>query len=166
MSCWDPRDRSLAGTLDTAGHCLGEESALPQVDIMAIIKTIIVTIIKTFIVTIIMTIMVTIIVTTIMTITWQVTAITHRDGLNMAVGSSTGKVVLYDLRSSKPLLVKDHMYGLPIKKVVFSGAGEEEGRVLSMDSQVNTLRPRSLFCNFHFGIFGSRLALEELVVGL
>ena len=37
----------------------------------------------------------------------QVTAITHRDGLNMAVGSSTGKVVLYDLRSSKPLLVKD-----------------------------------------------------------
>ena len=131
MSCWDPRDRSLAGTLDTAGHCLGEGSALPQVDIMAIIKTIIVTIIKT----------------TIMTITWQVTAITHRDGLNMAVGSSTGKVVLYDLRSSKPLLVKDHMYGLPIKKVVFSGAGEEEGRVLSMDSQVNTLLPGSQFCN-------------------
>ena len=146
MSCWDPRDRSLAGTLDTAGHCLGEGSALPQVAIMAIIKTIIMTIIMTNIMTIIMTIIKTIVMTIIMTITWQVTAITHRDGLNMAVGSSTGKVVLYDLRSSKPLLVKDHMYGLPIKKVVFSGAGEEEGRVLSMDSQVNTLSPLSHLC--------------------
>jgi len=65
-----------------------------------------------------------------------VTAITHRSGLSMAVGTSTGQVLLYDLRSSKPLLVKDHMYGLPIKKVVFAGGGEEEARVLSVDSQV------------------------------
>jgi ribosome biogenesis protein ENP2 len=47
-------------------------------------------------------------------------------------------VLLYDIRSSKPLLVKDHMYGLPIKKVVFTGSeeGAEEEKVLSMDSQV------------------------------
>ena len=43
---------------------------------------------------------------------------------------------MYDLRSSKPLLVKDHMYGLPIKRVLFTRGSEEEGRVLSMDSQV------------------------------
>ena len=46
------------------------------------------------------------------------------------------QVLLYDLRSSKPLLVKDHMYGLPIKRVLFTRGSEEEGRVLSMDSQV------------------------------
>ncbi|KAF2314635.1 hypothetical protein GH714_028121 [Hevea brasiliensis] len=35
-------------------------------------------------------------------------------GFFMAVGSSTGKVLLYDLRSSQPVRVKDHMYGSPI----------------------------------------------------
>ena len=81
-----------------------------------------------------------------------VTAITQRNGLNLGVGTSTGQVeynpsttqvptslsqvLLYDLRSSKPLLVKDHMYGLPIKRVLFTEGSEEEGRVLSMDSQV------------------------------
>ncbi|KAK9740742.1 hypothetical protein RND81_03G057200 [Saponaria officinalis] len=32
-------------------------------------------------------------------------------GFQMAVGSSEGKVLIYDLRSSQPLRVKDHMYG-------------------------------------------------------
>merc|ERR1719481_860338 len=54
----------------------------------------------------------------------------------MGVGTSTGQVLLCDIRSSKPLLVKDHMYGLPIKRVVFTGGGEEQNMVLSMDSQV------------------------------
>ena len=49
---------------------------------------------------------------------------------------------MYDLRSSKPLLVKDHMYGLPIKRVLFTEGSEEEGRVLSMDSQVVRLWER------------------------
>ncbi|KDP21176.1 hypothetical protein JCGZ_21647 [Jatropha curcas] len=35
-------------------------------------------------------------------------------GFLMAVGSSTGKVLLYDLRSSHPIRVKDHRYGSPI----------------------------------------------------
>lgn len=35
------------------------------------------------------------------------------------------------------------MYGLPIKRIVFTGeGGEEEGRVLSMDSQVVRLWAR------------------------
>ena len=35
-------------------------------------------------------------------------------GLMCAVGTSSGLVALFDLRSSKPLTVKDHMYSSPI----------------------------------------------------
>ncbi len=41
----------------------------------------------------------------------------RNDGLSLAVGTSTGHILLYDLRSSKPWLVKDHQYGYPIKKL-------------------------------------------------
>lgn len=49
----------------------------------------------------------------------EITALTFRDGLNLAVGSSKGFVQLFDLRASSPLLIKDHQYGLPVKKVNF-----------------------------------------------
>ena len=49
----------------------------------------------------------------------QVTSLAFRDGLNMAVGTSTGHILLYDIRSSRPLLVKDHLYGTPIKSLLF-----------------------------------------------
>ncbi|XP_058779910.1 uncharacterized protein LOC131653671 [Vicia villosa] len=35
-------------------------------------------------------------------------------GFLMAVGSSAGKVLIYDLRSSLPVRIQDHMYGSPI----------------------------------------------------
>ncbi|KAJ1257761.1 hypothetical protein BS78_10G021000 [Paspalum vaginatum] len=38
-------------------------------------------------------------------------------GYLLAVGSSTGKVSIYDLRMSSPLRVKDHMYGSPILNI-------------------------------------------------
>ncbi|KEI37805.1 uncharacterized protein L969DRAFT_52837 [Mixia osmundae IAM 14324] len=41
------------------------------------------------------------------------------DGLNLAVGTSTGHTLLYDLRSASPYLVKDQGYGLPIKKLLW-----------------------------------------------
>jgi len=68
----------------------------------------------------------------------EVTTVSHRDGMTLGVGTSTGQVLLYDIRSNKPLLTKDHMYGLPIKKVLFTGGaeGSEEEKVLSLDSQV------------------------------
>jgi len=65
----------------------------------------------------------------------QVTCLSSRDSLNIAVGTSTGQVLLYDVRASKPILSKDHMYGLPIKKVAFT-EGAEQPLVLSMDGQV------------------------------
>ncbi|XP_054802198.1 uncharacterized protein LOC129305974 isoform X1 [Prosopis cineraria] len=45
----------------------------------------------------------------------EVTAIEFDDGgYLMAVGTSAGKVLIYDLRSSHPIQIKDHMYGSAI----------------------------------------------------
>lgn len=62
-----------------------------------------------------------------------VTALLFRDGLTMGVGTSTGHVLLYDLRSTKPLLVKDHQYGLPINSIAFQ---DKLDIVLSADSKI------------------------------
>ncbi|XP_063376224.1 nucleolar protein 10 isoform X1 [Cydia fagiglandana] len=62
-----------------------------------------------------------------------ITSIRFDGPLRMGVGTSTGHVLLYDIRSSKPLLVKDHMNGLPIKNVQFH---ETKEYVYSMDSTV------------------------------
>ncbi|KAL5017663.1 hypothetical protein ScPMuIL_007252 [Solemya velum] len=70
----------------------------------------------------------------------SVTALKYRDGLNMAVGTSTGHVLLYDLRSDKPLLVKDHQYDLPIKRLAFHNQLE---LVLSMDKKILKLWNRN-----------------------
>ncbi|XP_053212189.1 nucleolar protein 10-like [Panonychus citri] len=58
-------------------------------------------------------------------------SIAFKDGVNLAVGTETGLVLLYDLRANKPYYTKDHMYGLPIKSVVF-----HQEWVISMDSKV------------------------------
>lgn len=64
-----------------------------------------------------------------------VTCLTFRDGLTMGVGTTNGQVLLYDLRSSKPIRTKDHMYGLPMKKIQFHTEHNHD-LVLSMDAQV------------------------------
>lgn len=43
------------------------------------------------------------------------------------------KVLLYDLRSNQPLLVKDHFYNLPIKSLNFHN---ELDLVVSADSKI------------------------------
>jgi hypothetical protein len=40
-------------------------------------------------------------------------------GLTAAVGTANGLVALFDLRSSRPALVKDHMYGAAIRDIKF-----------------------------------------------
>ena len=48
----------------------------------------------------------------------EVSALRFDDrGLVLAAGTSSGHVVLYDIRRSSPLRVKDHQYGLPIVDV-------------------------------------------------
>ncbi|VDO35699.1 unnamed protein product [Haemonchus placei] len=65
----------------------------------------------------------------------EITSLKFRDALRLGVGTSTGQVMLYDVRSRKPLIVKDHMNDFPIKKIDFA-LRETESLVLSMDSRV------------------------------
>ncbi|XP_077009311.1 nucleolar protein 10-like isoform X2 [Tamandua tetradactyla] len=62
-----------------------------------------------------------------------ISALKFNSTLTMAVGTSTGQVLIYDLRSDKPLLVKDHQYGLPIKSVRFQDSLD---LILSSDSRI------------------------------
>ncbi|XP_014479583.1 PREDICTED: nucleolar protein 10 isoform X2 [Dinoponera quadriceps] len=63
----------------------------------------------------------------------SVTAVRFQGGLNLGVGTSTGQIMLYDIRSNKPFLMKDHMYGLPIRNIEFH---ERMNLVYSMDSSI------------------------------
>ncbi|MGH0149719.1 UNVERIFIED_CONTAM: hypothetical protein FKN15_052004 [Acipenser sinensis] len=63
----------------------------------------------------------------------SVSALKFNGALHMAVGTSTGQILMYDLRSNRPLLVKDHHYGLPIKSIHFQ---DQLDLVLSADSKI------------------------------
>lgn len=54
------------------------------------------------------------------------------DGLSLLVGTSTGQVVLFDIRRPVPVLVKDHQYGYPIKSLNFHSSGN----VVSADTKI------------------------------
>ncbi|XP_071546985.1 nucleolar protein 10 [Panulirus ornatus] len=62
-----------------------------------------------------------------------VTALAFNDSLTLGVGTQTGQVLLYDIRSDKPLLIKDHSDGFPIKDLEFHSSC---GLVLSMSSKM------------------------------
>ncbi|KAL4177351.1 hypothetical protein KRP22_002284 [Phytophthora ramorum] len=55
------------------------------------------------------------------------------DGLTFGVGTSEGQCLLYDLRSSRPLLEKNHQYGLPIVDLQFHDYAR---KVISSDAKV------------------------------
>jgi len=59
----------------------------------------------------------------------SVTALEFENGLTLGVGTATGQVLLYDIRSNKPFQIKDHLFGLPIRDIAF-----QDENVLSMDS--------------------------------
>ena len=73
----------------------------------------------------------------------EVTALEfHRSGLNVATGSSTGLIHLYDLRSPTPILKKDQGYGFPIRTLIYltssttSRAQVTEPKILSADKRI------------------------------
>ncbi|CAG8533303.1 12830_t:CDS:10 [Dentiscutata erythropus] len=83
---------------------------------------------------------------------FQITAMSYRnDGLSLAVGTSTGHILLYDLRNSSPWLVKDHQYGYPIKNINWydntTGDGGR-GKVISADSKIMKIWDRENGANF------------------
>ncbi|VVC97371.1 unnamed protein product [Leptidea sinapis] len=63
----------------------------------------------------------------------SITTLKFNGPLQMGVGTSSGHVLLYDVRSSKPILVKDHMNEIPIKCIEFH---KQMDYVYSMDAHV------------------------------
>ncbi|KAI5704453.1 hypothetical protein M8J75_005469 [Diaphorina citri] len=61
----------------------------------------------------------------------SISSLNFNGPLTLGVGTHTGQILLYDIRADKPLRVKDHMYGLPIRDIKF-----HDNYVLSMDSSV------------------------------
>jgi ribosome biogenesis protein ENP2 len=57
------------------------------------------------------------------------------DGLTLALGTSQGNCMLYDIRSSRPLYTKEHQYDLPIIDVTFHNEGNSK-HVLSTDKKI------------------------------
>ena len=70
----------------------------------------------------------------------SVTAIASRsDGLSYAIGTSTGHILLYDIRALNPFALKDQGYGLPIKRVSWIDGSSRmagDGMVLGADKKV------------------------------
>jgi len=68
-----------------------------------------------------------------------------RDGLTLAVGTSDGQIVFFDIRSQEPLKVLDHRYGLPIVRITFH---HESSKIYTADSKVVKIWNREDFSNF------------------
>jgi ribosome biogenesis protein ENP2 len=93
----------------------------------------------------------------------SVTAIASRtDGLSYAVGTSTGHILLYDIRAARPFALKDQGYGLPVKNVCWIDGGSRmagDGMVLSADKKVikiwdrNSVRDMLSFARTHFHLY-------------
>ncbi|CAD5226429.1 unnamed protein product [Bursaphelenchus xylophilus] len=62
----------------------------------------------------------------------EVTSVKFKDPLTLAVGMSTGHVLIYDIRAKQPRLVKNHNFGLAITSLDFDN---DKDLVLSMDSR-------------------------------
>ncbi|KAI1102881.1 WD40 repeat-like protein [Jackrogersella minutella] len=57
-------------------------------------------------------------------------------GLSLATGTSNGLIKLFDLRSPKPLIQKDHGPGFPIKNLIHLTTSSQEKKILSADKQM------------------------------
>lgn len=58
-------------------------------------------------------------------------------GYRMAVGSSAGKIMIYDLRSSSPLRVEDHKYGSPILNIKWHQTlNSERAKLITTDKHI------------------------------
>lgn len=66
----------------------------------------------------------------------SITSMKFKNNLNLAVGTKTGQVLLFDIRSNKPYMVKDHYFGLPIRSLDFATNNNDDDLVLSLDEKV------------------------------
>ncbi|EDK41527.2 hypothetical protein PGUG_05625 [Meyerozyma guilliermondii ATCC 6260] len=68
----------------------------------------------------------------------QISALAYRnDGLNFSCGTSSGKSLIYDLRTSLPSLVKDQGYGYDIKKIIWlDDNSSNSNKILTSDKRI------------------------------
>ncbi|XP_039118261.1 nucleolar protein 10-like [Dioscorea cayenensis subsp. rotundata] len=69
----------------------------------------------------------------------EVTSLQFEDihGYQMAVGSSTGKILIYDLRMSDPVRIKDHMCGSPVLDIKWHQTlNSAEPKIITTDCHV------------------------------
>jgi len=62
-----------------------------------------------------------------------VKVVKYHKSIELIAGTSTGQVMMYDMRTNKPYLVKDHRYDLPINSVFYNDSNEV---MVSSDSRV------------------------------
>lgn len=62
-----------------------------------------------------------------------VSTIKFKNGLQMGVGTDTGHILIYDIRSNIPLVTKDHYNNLPIRRIAFNPA---HNAVYSLDDAI------------------------------
>ncbi|VEU23801.1 DEKNAAC105030 [Brettanomyces naardenensis] len=70
----------------------------------------------------------------------------RNDGLNFACGTSNGLTMLYDLRTSLPMLTKDQGYGFDVKKIIWldnAGAEDSNSLILTADRKIAKIWNRS-----------------------
>jgi ribosome biogenesis protein ENP2 len=60
------------------------------------------------------------------------------DGLTLAAGTSSGHVILYDLRAARPRLARAHGYGAPLRALHFHTAndGSSTSHVIAADAHI------------------------------
>lgn len=75
----------------------------------------------------------------------QVTVTSYRnDGLNFACGTSTGKSLIYDLRTNVPSIVKDQGYGFEIKKILWLDDNSlDSEKILTSDKRIAKIWDRN-----------------------
>lgn len=74
------------------------------------------------------------------------------DGLSLAVGTASGRTLLYDLRAARPFASKDQGYGLPVHCVSWIEGGSRmagDGLVVSADKKVVKIWDRNSVCYYH-----------------
>lgn len=71
----------------------------------------------------------------------QVTATAFRnDGLNFACGTSNGKSLIYDLRTSTPTVVKEQGYGFEVKKIIWIDENSSDAnKIMTSDKRIAKL---------------------------
>ncbi|KAF2069004.1 hypothetical protein CYY_009680 [Polysphondylium violaceum] len=58
------------------------------------------------------------------------------DGLLLGLGTSNGSMLMYDLRSAQPSLIRHHQYQLPINSINFHTSTDGSLRVMSSDPKI------------------------------